>query len=90
MALPRADVYHRVGTPPQSDVIRPSPSIGDAEIAKLLVLLAAVTFVLAVVGGAFTGNILGIGAEAYLRACTNLALMAIAVVMVFKEEGAAG
>ncbi len=59
-------------------------------IAKLLVLLAALTFVLAVVGGAFTGNILGIGAEAYSRACTNLALMAIAVVMVFKEEGAAG
>ena len=38
---------------------------------------------------AFTGNILGIGAEAYSRACTNLALMAIAIVMVFKEEGAA-
>ena len=59
-------------------------------IAKLLVLLAALTFVLAVVGGAFTGNILGVGAEAYSRACTNLALLAIAIVMVFKEEGAAG
>ena len=58
-------------------------------IAKLLVLLAAVTFALAVVGGAFTGNILGIGAEAYSRACTNLALIAIAMVMVFKEEGSA-
>ena len=58
-------------------------------IAKLLVLLAAVTFVVAVVG-AWTGTIMGIGAEAFSRACTNLALLAIAIVMVFKEEGAAG
>ncbi len=58
-------------------------------MAKLLVLLAALTFVLAVVG-AWTGTIVGIGAEAYSRACTNLALIAIAIVMVFKEEGSAG
>ena len=56
-------------------------------IAKLLVLLAVITFVLAIVG-AFTGNIMAIGAEAYSRACTNLALLALAVVMVFKEESA--
>ncbi len=59
-------------------------------IAKLLVILAAITFVLAVIGGMWTGAIVGIGAEAYSRACTNLALMAIAIVIVFKEEGAAG
>ncbi len=58
-------------------------------IAKLLVLLAVITFVVAVVG-AWTGTIMGIGAEAFSRACTNLALLAIAIVMVFKEEGAAG
>ena len=58
-------------------------------LAKLLVLLAAITFVLAVVG-AWTGTMMGIGAEALSRACTNLALIAIAMVMVFKEEGAAG
>ena len=58
-------------------------------IAKLLVLLAAITFGLAVVGGAWTGPILGIGAEAYSRACTNLALLALALVMVFKEEQSA-
>ena len=58
-------------------------------IAKLLVLLAVITFVLAVVG-AWTGTIMGICAEAFSRACTNLALLAIAIVMVFKEEGAAG
>ena len=58
-------------------------------IAKLLVLLAVITFVLAVLG-AWTGNMMGIGAEALSRACTNLALIAIAMVIVFKEEGAAG
>ena len=58
-------------------------------IAKLLVFLAVITFVVAVVG-AWTGTIMGIGAEAFSRACTNLALLAIAIVMVFKEEGAAG
>ncbi len=55
-------------------------------IKKLFVFLALITFVLAVIGGAWTGNIMGIGAEAYSRACTNLALMAIAIVMVFPEE----
>ncbi len=55
-------------------------------IAKLFVLLALITFVLAVIGGAWTGNIMGIGAEAYSRACTNLALLAIAIAIVFKEE----
>lgn len=59
-------------------------------IARLFVLLAAITFLLAVIGGMWTGAILGIGAEAYSRACTNLALMAIAIVMVFKEEGSTG
>ena len=58
-------------------------------IAKLFVLLALITFVLAVIGGAFTGPIFGIGAEAYSRACTNLALMALAIVVVFKEEQSA-
>ncbi len=57
-------------------------------IAKLLVLLAAITFILAVVG-AYTGNIMLIGAEAYSRACTNLALLALAAHVVFKEEGSA-
>jgi hypothetical protein len=59
-------------------------------IAKLFVLLAAITFLLAVVGGMWTGAILGIGAEAYSRACTNLALLAMAIVMVFQEEQSAG
>ncbi len=58
-------------------------------IAKLLVLLALISFIVAVIG-AWTGAIMGIGAEAFSRACTNLALLALAVVMVFKEEQSAG
>ncbi len=58
-------------------------------VAKLLVVLAALTFVLAVIG-AWTGTMMGIGAEAYSRACTNLALLALGIVIVFKEERAAG
>jgi hypothetical protein len=57
-------------------------------IAKLLVLLNAITFVLAVTA-AYTGALMGIGAEALSRFCTNLALIAIGIVMVFKEEGSA-
>jgi len=75
---------------PQSDVIT-QLSAGDARmsgIAKLFVLLALLTFIVAVIG-AYTGTIMGIGAEAFSRACTNLALLAIAIVMVFKEEGSA-
>ncbi len=59
-------------------------------IAKLFVLLALIAFVLAIIGSFWTGAILGIGAEAYSRACTNLALMALAIVMVFEEESSAG
>ncbi len=58
-------------------------------IAKLLVLLAVITFVLAVVL-AWTAPMMGIGAEALSRACTNLALIAIAMVVVLKEEEATG
>ena len=58
-------------------------------IAKTFVVLSLVAFIVAVLGGFYVGSILGVGAEAYSRACTNLALMAIAIVMVFKEEGSA-
>ncbi len=58
--------------------------------AKLFVLLALIAFILAIVASFWMGTIMEIGAEAYSRACTNLALLAIAIVMVFKEEGSAG
>jgi len=60
-----------------------------SSIAKPFVVLSLVAFLIAVVA-AWMGAIAGIGAEAYSRACTNLALMAIAIVLVFKDEGSAG
>ncbi len=58
-------------------------------IAKLFVLLSLLAFLMAVLGS-WTGAMMGIGAEAaYSRACTNLALMALASVIVFPKEGSA-
>ncbi len=57
-------------------------------IAKLFVLLSLLAFLMAVVGS-WMGAMMGVGAEAYSRACSNLALMAIAIQMVFPKEGSA-
>ena len=54
-----------------------------AQLAKALTAAAAVAFVLAVVTN-FTGNVYGpflTTAEGFSRACTNLALLAIALVL---------
>ena len=51
-------------------------------LAKALVALAVLAFVLAVVTH-FAGPIVGPHAEAYSRACSNLALLAIALIVVF-------
>jgi hypothetical protein len=53
-----------------------------SNIVKALIGLAALAFVLAVVTH-FTGPVAGTQAEAYSRASTNLALLAIAVVLTF-------
>ena len=53
---------------------------------KVLVGLAGLAFILAVIGSAFTGPIMGVTAEGFSRACTNLALIAIALSLCFKEE----
>ena len=57
-------------------------------IAKLFVLLSLLAFLMAVVGS-WMAAMMGVGAEAYSRACSNLALMAIAIHMVFPKEGSA-
>lgn len=51
-------------------------------LAKGLTGLAALAFVLAVVGN-FTGKILSTAPEGFSRASNNLALLAIALVVVF-------
>ena len=59
-----------------------------AGLAKPLVYLALLAFVGAVVLS-FTGSMYGIGSEALSRACTNLALLAIAIMMA-EKGGSAG
>jgi hypothetical protein len=56
-------------------------------VAKLLLALAALGFVLAVVT-AFTGRLMQIPPEAFSRACSNLALLAIALIVVFEPRPA--
>lgn len=53
-----------------------------SNLVKALIGLAALAFVLAVVTS-ISGPILGTVAEAYSRASTNLALLAIALVLTF-------
>ncbi len=53
-------------------------------LAKALVGGAALGFLLAVVAGAMGGEIAGFPAESFSRACTNLALLSIALQMMAK------
>jgi len=55
-------------------------------IAKGLIGLAAAAFVLAVVDSAITGPIMLIPAESFSRASTNLALLAIGLLLAFRDE----
>jgi hypothetical protein len=55
-------------------------------LAKVLTAVAGLTFLLAVMTN-FTGPILNTPAEGYSRACSNLALLAIALVVVFGDRG---
>ncbi len=55
-------------------------------VAKALVALAAVAFVLAVVNSLITGPIAEIPAESFSRASSNLALLAIATMLAFRSR----
>ena len=50
-----------------------------ANLKMALIGLAALSFLLAVITILVTGPIMGISAEGFSRACTNLALMGIAL-----------
>jgi hypothetical protein len=56
-------------------------------LAKALTALAALAFVLAVASN-FLGVLLNTPAEGYSRACNNLALLAIALVVVWGDRRA--
>ncbi len=53
-------------------------------LAKVLVGLAGAALILAVVAG-FTGRIMHVHPEGFSRACSNLALLAIALVLTFEN-----
>lgn len=61
-----------------------------ANVVKGLIGLAALGFILAVAASLLKGPILGIPAEAFSRGSTNLALIAIALQLCFKQETATG
>jgi hypothetical protein len=56
-------------------------------LAKVLVGLAGLAFVLAV-AAAYAGRIMGVHPEGYSRAASNLALLAIALVLTFDTSRA--
>jgi hypothetical protein len=56
-------------------------------LAKVLVGLAALAFVLAMVTN-FTGRLMHVHPEGFSRACSNLALIAIALVLTFENPRA--
>ena len=51
-----------------------------------LVILSGVAFVLAVIGALFNIVVLNTAPEAFSRACSNLALIAIALAVCIKKE----
>jgi uncharacterized membrane protein YfcA len=59
-------------------------------LAKALTSLAALAFVLAVVGSLTGVRLVDTTPEAFSRACTNLALLAIALILTFEETFRAG
>ncbi len=57
-------------------------------IAKGLVALAALTFIGAVLASLTGGDLMGFPAESFSRACGNLALIAIALMLMGKGQAA--
>jgi len=60
-----------------------------SNLVKALIALSALAFVLAVVTH-FTGALMSTQAEAYSRASTNLALLAIALVVAYDRPAGTG
>jgi len=54
---------------------------------RVLIGLSALGFILAVISVLFNVSVLGVSAEGFSRGCTNLALIAIAMHLVVKENG---
>ena len=57
-------------------------------VAKGLVFLAALTFILGILAGVTGGAIRGFPAESFSRACDNFSLIAIALLLMGKGQAA--
>ncbi len=57
-----------------------------AGFMKLLMILSALCFVLAIISNLYMGPMMGITAEGFSRACTNLALIAIGISLIFAKK----
>ncbi len=59
-------------------------------LAKLMILGAVLAFAIAVIQALFLGGVLmGMPAESFSRASTNMALFAIGIAVCFKDHGSA-
>jgi hypothetical protein len=56
-----------------------------ANLTKVLVVLAAIGFIMAVITAITGVRLVGVSPEGYSRACSNLALLAIAMQLVFSK-----
>ena len=54
--------------------------------AQALVGLSAIAFIVAVIGSIFEVAFLNVSAEAYSKACTNLAVLAIGSWLCFRDQ----
>ena len=55
-------------------------------IIKALIALSILAFMIATLGSVFNFDLLGVDPEGYSRACSNIALVAIALALVFKPS----
>jgi hypothetical protein len=55
-------------------------------IIKVLIGLSILAFIIAVLGSVFNFDLLGVDPEGYSRACSNIALVAIALALAFKPS----
>ena len=57
-----------------------------SRVLTTLIALSVLGFIVAVLGAIFGLEIFGVDPEGYSRACTNLALIAIALAVCFKKD----
>jgi hypothetical protein len=57
-----------------------------SNLIKILIALSALSFVVAILEALFSFQLFRVDPEGYSRACSNLALIAIALALITKKE----